>query len=182
MRHPRVAQAAVVDREDCAGDKRLVGYVVAKPAESLDRTELRASLARTLPDHMVPAALVVLEALPLTPNGKLDRKALPAPDFAAAKSRWRAPRTPQEEILCALFSEVLGVSRVGLEDNFFELGGHSLLAAQLFARMDQSFWRSLPLATLFDAPTVHQLGTRVASASTTRQAAPIADDREELEF
>src|SRR5258708_6086290 len=118
--HPGVAQAVVVAREQEPPEKHLVAYVVAKTALGLDRAELRSYLQRTLPDYMVPAAFVVLEALPLTPNGKLDRKALPAPDFSAAKSRWRAPRSPQEEILCALFSEVLGVSEVGIDDNFFE--------------------------------------------------------------
>src|SRR5208337_752979 len=135
MSYPGVTQGAVIAREDRPGDRQLVGYVVAKTAQSLDRTELRNFLARTLPDYMVPAAFVFVEALPLTPNGKLDRQALPAPDFAMAKGHWRAPRSLQEEILCSLFTEVLGVSGVGIEDNFFELGGHSLLATQVINRI-----------------------------------------------
>jgi acyl carrier protein len=160
VRHPGVAQAAVTAREDRAGDKHLVGYVVAKAAQRLPRAELRTHLAGTLPDYMVPAAFVVLEALPLTPHGKLDHKALPAPDLAAA-TNWHAPRTPKEEVLCALFSEVLGVSRVGIEDNFFELGGHSLLATRLIGRIRMRFGANLSIRCLFEAPTVAGLATRL---------------------
>ena len=103
-RHPAVAQAAVIAREDPGGDKRLVGYVVAQSGQRAEPALLRSHVAQSLPDYMVPGAIVVLEALPLSANGKLDRKGLPAPDFAMAKGRWRAPSTPQEEILCALFS------------------------------------------------------------------------------
>ena len=133
--HPAVDQAAVIARDDGPGGKQLVAYLVPAPEVAPEVAALRRSLDERLPDYMVPAAFVVLEALPLTPNGKLDRKALPAPDFAAAKGRWRAPRSPQEEILCTLFAEVLGVSGVGIEDNFFELGGHSLLATRLVSRI-----------------------------------------------
>ncbi|WP_427923869.1 non-ribosomal peptide synthase/polyketide synthase [Streptomyces sp. cg40] len=125
--HPSVAHATVLVR-----DERLVAYVVpaGAPAES---AELRAHTARSLPDHMVPAAVVTLEALPLTPNGKLDRRALPAPDFAAEVTDTR-PRTALEETLCALVADVLGLERVGVEDDFFSLGGDSIVAMQLVAR------------------------------------------------
>ena len=137
-RHPAVAQAAVIAREDPGGDKRLVGYVVAQSGQRAEPALLRSHVAQSLPEYMVPGAIVVLEALPLSANGKLDRKGLPAPDFAMAKGRWRAPSTPQEEILCALFSEVLGISGVGIEGNFFELGGDSISSIQLVAKARQA--------------------------------------------
>jgi acyl-coenzyme A synthetase/AMP-(fatty) acid ligase len=122
-----VSQAVVVARADGTGGQRLIGYVVAAAGAVVpEPPALRAALARRLPEHMVPSAIVVLERLPLTPNGKLDRRALPEPELALGHAQ-RAARNPQEELLCGLFAEVLGLPRVGVEDNFFELGGHSLL-------------------------------------------------------
>ncbi|WP_199806788.1 non-ribosomal peptide synthetase, partial [Streptomyces sp. NRRL F-5727] len=118
---PDVRQAAVVVREDRPGDRHLVAYVVG----DADPAALRGHLARTLPPHMVPSAIVPLPGLPLTPNGKLDRRALPAPDFTAGTAH-RAPRTPREEILCGLFADLLGLPGTGIDDDFFAHGGHSL--------------------------------------------------------
>ncbi|MFE0179161.1 amino acid adenylation domain-containing protein, partial [Streptomyces sp. NPDC059002] len=132
-RHPAVAQAVVVARQDGPGDRRLIGYVVADDAEDVDVQAIRAYVADRLPEFMVPAAVLALDALPLTVNGKVDRAALPAPDFASRVSG-REPGTPTEETLCALFAEVLGLERVGVEDGFFELGGDSISSMQLASR------------------------------------------------
>ena len=148
--HGSVAQAAVIAREDGPGGKRLVGYVVAAGAAVPDASVLRAHLGRSLPEHMVPSAFVVLERLPLTPNGKLDRRALPAPEQPVGAVR-RVPRTPQEEILCGLFAEVLGLERVGIHDNFFALGGHWLLATRLISRIRSTLDVELAIRSLFEA-------------------------------
>src|SRR6202040_2293448 len=167
LRHPGVAQAAVIAREDAAGDKRLVGYVVAAGAGAPEAASLRAHVAQSVPDYMVPSAYVVLERLPLTPNGKLDRRALPAPEVRGLAPR-RGPRTPQEEILCALFGEVLGGSGVGVADNFFGVGGHSLLATRLISRIRASLDAEISIRSLFEAPTVEALATRLGEAHGPR--------------
>src|SRR6202030_356274 len=153
-RHAGVAQAAVMARED-HGQRRLVAYVVAASGHAFEAGALRAHLGRSLPDYMVPAAFVLLDRLPLTPNGKLDRRALPAPEFTP--SARRAPRTPQEEILCTLFAETLGLDQVGLDDNFFALGGHSLLAIKLISRIRKILDIEISIRSLFEAPTVEAL-------------------------
>jgi amino acid adenylation domain-containing protein len=159
VRHPGVGQAAVIAREDQAGDKFLAAYVVPSQDGPIDAAGLRAHLGASLPDYMVPSAYVVLERLPLTPNGKLDRRALPAPEVTAASVR--GARTPQEEILCALFAEVLGVDRVGIDDNFFALGGHSLLAIRLISRIRSRTGHDLPLRLLFERRTVAALAEAI---------------------
>ncbi|MEV0320302.1 amino acid adenylation domain-containing protein [Streptomyces sp. NPDC050658] len=132
--HPEVAQAVVVAREDRGpGERRLVAYVVPRAPEAARLADLKEFTAARLPDHMVPAAFVPLGRLPLTANGKVDRRALPAPDFAARTSG-RAPRTETETVLCELFAEVLGLERVGVDDGFFELGGDSISSMQLASR------------------------------------------------
>ncbi|WP_436498874.1 amino acid adenylation domain-containing protein [Actinokineospora sp. HUAS TT18] len=163
--HPGVGHCAVVVREDRPGDKRIVAYAVPADGE-LDGADVRAHVAALLPDHMVPSAVVVLDALPLTPNGKLDKRALPAPSLT--QSAGRAPRTPREEVLCGLFAEVLGLPDVDIDGNFFELGGHSLLATKLASRVRAVAGVELPIRTLFEAPTVARLDARLGSQQTMR--------------
>ncbi|MFB7588631.1 amino acid adenylation domain-containing protein [Streptomyces sp. NPDC056169] len=173
--HPEVAHAAVVVHET-AGTKRLVGYLVREEgADPVDETlvqRLREHLKAGLPDYMVPSALVPVATLPLTVNGKLDVKALPAPDFAGT-GETRAPRTPQEETLCALFAEVLGLAEgsVGIDSDFFELGGHSLLATRLVSRARTALDAELAIRDLFEAPTVAELVARTATSRGTARPA-----------
>ncbi|MBZ4422263.1 non-ribosomal peptide synthetase [Myxococcus sp. RHSTA-1-4] len=175
--HTGVAEALALVREDVPGDKRLVGYVVpaAKDAPSsvLDSSQLRAFLAQRLPEYMVPSAVVVLDAFPLTANAKVDRKALPAPDAAASSAhRFVAPRTPTEQALATLWAEVLRVEKVGITDDFFALGGHSLLAVRLMARLRQLTGLTVPLATLFQAPTVERLARWVEQRGDGARSTP----------
>ncbi|MBZ5520985.1 MAG: amino acid adenylation domain-containing protein [Acidobacteriia bacterium] len=154
--HPEVRQAAVVPGANERGDTQLIAYV-ATVSGGIGATELRTYLHERLPDHMVPAAFVTLATLPLTPNGKLDVRALPPPEWRG--NHYRAPRTPQEQILCGLFADVLGVERVGIDDDFFALGGHSLLAMQVLSRMRNVLGVEPALRTLLDRPTVAALAS-----------------------
>ncbi|CAM5621612.1 D-alanine--D-alanyl carrier protein ligase [Streptomyces fumanus] len=149
--HPEVTQAAVVVREDRPGDQRLIGYVVSG-AEDLDEGQLREHVGKTLPDYMVPAAVMVLDALPLTANGKLDRNALPVPDFGERASALM-PVGEVQAILCDLFAEVLQVDRVGADSNFFDLGGNSALAMHLAGRIRTELGAELVMKDFFGAPT-----------------------------
>ena len=166
--HPGVAQAALLAREDQPGQKRLVGYVVPA-AGPVNVPELRAFVAARLPEYMVPAAVVVLDALPVTVNGKLDRAALPAPEFGGALTS-REPRTAAEEIVCGLFAEVLGVERVGAEDSFFELGGDSLLAMRLIARVRAVLDAEVPIRGLFTDPSPAGIARLAESGGAGRTA------------
>jgi acyl-coenzyme A synthetase/AMP-(fatty) acid ligase/acyl carrier protein len=154
--HPLVSTAVVTAREDAPGDRRLAAYVVPRNGTPPGVSELRSFAAASLPDYMVPAAFVVLDALPLTPSGKVDRRALPAPDRgrAAGDGETVAPRTEAEETVAAIWCKVLGLDRVGVTDSFFALGGHSLLLPQVMHQLRLAFDVAIPLRTLFDEPTV----------------------------
>ncbi|MFD5425265.1 amino acid adenylation domain-containing protein [Streptomyces sp. NPDC127084] len=178
--HPEVAHAAVVVNE-ATGSKRLVGYFApeagTEAGEELPQ-RLREHLKAGLPDYMVPAALVPVGTLPLTVNGKLDVRALPAPDFGG-RGPSRAPRTPREETLCALFAEVLGLpaGSVGIDSDFFELGGHSLLATRLVSRARTALDAELAIRDLFEAPTVAELVDRAARSGAAARPALTAGER-----
>ncbi|BAY46081.1 amino acid adenylation domain-containing protein [Scytonema sp. HK-05] len=164
--HPSVLQAVVIAREDVPGDKRLVAYVVVTEHIPPSLSELRRFLKEQLPDYMVPTAFVLLDTLPLTPNGKIDRRALPAPDTSdfISDNNFVAPRNSTEEVLAALWAQVLGLERVGIHDNFFELGGHSLLATQVISRIRQAFGVEIPIQLLFETPTIADLATAITQS------------------
>ncbi|GHH35659.1 non-ribosomal peptide synthetase [Streptomyces candidus] len=158
---PAVGASGVLVREDRPGDQRLVGYVTPAGGAAPDPAALRARLARSLPEHMVPGAIVVLDDFPLSPNGKLDRRALPAPASAGTAEGGRAPANHREETLGRLFAEVLGLDRVGVDDAFFDLGGTSLLAARLVTRVRTTLGAELTIGTLFQAQTPASLAAQL---------------------
>ncbi len=159
-RHGAVSRVAVVVREDRPGDKRLVAYVVPVAGADVTPAGLRQEMGLVLPEHLLPAAFVLLDAVPLTANGKLDRRALPAPDYLTEASG-RGPRNPREEILCGLFADVLGIEQLGIDDSFFDFGGHSLLAVRLVSRIRAVLGVEVGIRDLFQAPTVAGLDRRI---------------------
>ncbi len=186
--YPGIQASVVVVREDNPGDKRLVAYIVPESETTTPTSsELRRSLKEKLADYMIPAAFVMLDTLPLTPNGKVDTKSLPVPDWGAnSSSEFVAARTPTEEKLVKIFTEVLEVESVGIEDDFFTLGGHSLLATKLIAQLLKTFDVEITVIDLFEAPTVAELAQRVDKNLLTQQLQSSVDDdegeREEMEF
>ena len=163
--HESIRESVVLVREDTPGDQRLVAYVVPSGGD-VDLAELRIHCQRSLPDYMVPAAFVVLESIPLTNNGKVDRRALPAPDWshATVEVAYVPPRTPTEELVAAIWAQVLNVEPIGAFDNFFDRGGHSLLATQVISRLREAFQIDLPLRVLFEHSTVAELAQAVEKA------------------
>ena len=169
LTHPAVAQAVVVLRNDDPSNLRLIAYWVADASHptssSASSEQLSTFLADRLPDYMVPAAFLQLEALPLTANGKLDRQALPAPSFSGNIEQRVAPSTDLERQLHGIWAEVLGHSDFGITDNFFAIGGHSLAAARLLAAIEESFAIALPMATLFHFPEIRLMARRMESTA-----------------
>ena len=165
--HPAVRETAVLAREDASGEQRLVAYVVGNFVSD----ELRRFLKTKLPEYMVPAVFVRLDALPLMPNGKIDRRALPAPDRLRPEleKAFAPPRGPTEELLAEIWAQLLDIERVGIHDNFFDLGGHSLLATQLMSRVRESFQVEIPLRRLFEGPTVAGLAECIEAARQAGQ-------------
>jgi len=163
---PGVREAAVLAREDAAGEKRLVAYVALDPGAAPTGVELRSYLRQKLPEYMTPSVFVELDALPLTPNGKVDRRALPAPKKARPdlESAFAAPRNPIEEKLAEIAAQILQIEKPGIHDNFFELGGHSLLATQFISRVRNAFQVELPLRSVFTGPTIAELAEAVEKA------------------
>jgi acyl carrier protein len=156
-----VREAAVIAREwGGLREKRLVAYLVWDDGPHPSIGELRNQLRERLPEYMVPSAFVELDRLPLTPNGKIDRRALPAPETAGGMA-YEAARTPVEEVLCDIWSEVLGVERIGVHDNFFDLGGHSLLATVVAARIRERFGIEFQMRGLFESPSISTLAVLV---------------------
>jgi amino acid adenylation domain-containing protein len=165
LRHEKVREAAIVAAEGANGDRRLVAYLAVAEGATTGVSELRDFLRRGLPEYMIPAAFVFLDALPLTTSGKLDRRRLPPPDEVRAglATPFVPPRTPAEIELAQMWTELLGVERVGVDDNFFELGGHSLLLMQLVLRINESFRVQLPLRAFFDARSIAAMTTVIAA-------------------
>jgi amino acid adenylation domain-containing protein len=169
---PGVREAVVAVWGEGA-DARLVGYVVAEPGAELEAAELRSAVRERLPEYMVPSAVVALEAFPLTPNGKVDRKALPDPQWGGSETGYVAPRTETEEALCGIWSDVLGVERVGVHDDFFALGGHSLNATQLIFRTREALGVEITLRLLFETPTVAGLAEAITGGAVEDEDAII---------
>ncbi|HEX6864150.1 MAG TPA: amino acid adenylation domain-containing protein, partial [Thermoanaerobaculia bacterium] len=168
-RHPAVKDCIVLVRDDGPVGKRLVGYATLVPGSSASVKDLRDFLRESLPDHMIPAGLVVMDSLPLTSNGRVDRRALPDPtaDRPETGGAFVAPQTAAEEMLEGIWCEVLGVPRAGATDNFFDLGGHSLLGTQVVSRVRERFQVELPLRAIFESPTLSALARRIEDLRRT---------------
>ena len=169
--YPGVDLCVAIVREDTPGEKRLAGYVVAQPGVTIDPEQVREHLRKSLPEYMVPVAIINLERFPLTPNGKVDRKALPAPSRSTAPAGGEslAHRDSLDLQLTKLWEKILNVRPIGLRDNFFDLGGNSLVAVRLFSEMRKLFDRSFPLSVLFQAPTVEKLADMIRKGGWTPQ-------------
>ena len=189
IQHRDVKEVVVVVREENPGDKRLVAYVVPNPEFNHDNPksnelvqQLRDFLREKLPAHMVPSAIVLIEALPLAPSGKIDSRALPAPNFNnESEFAFVAPRTPTEEIVADIWSHVLKQEHIGIHDDFFNLGGHSLLATQAISRLREAFEIELPLRSLFEQPTVAQLVERIEKMLTVQKLQLLSTDKADNE-
>ncbi|HXY99275.1 MAG TPA: amino acid adenylation domain-containing protein [Stellaceae bacterium] len=163
-RYPHISHAAVVLREERSGDRRLIAYLAARAGGEISTADLRRFLRETLPEHMIPANFVVVDAIPLTSNGKIDRAALPHPDAVRPElsQSFVAPQTPLQQVLARIWEDVLNIRGIGIADNFFELGGHSLLISRLVSRIRESFGVEIAMRRVFECPTIADLARGLA--------------------
>jgi amino acid adenylation domain-containing protein len=185
LSHEAIREAVVVVREESASDKRLVAYVVADEPARATAGQLRGFLQARLPEYMIPSTFALLEHLPLTPNGKVDRRSLSTQELPpeSGRERFVAARTPVEEILVNIWSQLLGLQIVSVTDNFFELGGHSLLATRLISRIKEAFGLELPLQSVFEQPTLEAFARSVETAhhkGEARHAPPVVAARRDV--
>jgi len=181
-RHHGVREAVVVARTDASGSLRLIGYVRTADEPVPAAAGLRAFLAETLPDYMIPSIFVLLDAFPLTPNGKVDRASLPAPAEASGEEQYIAPDTPTETLLSAIWTELLGLERASALGHFFALGGHSLLATRLISRIRRCFGVDIALMDLFRAPVLRELAEYIDNrrwAASSQDAVPDGTDEQQ---
>jgi amino acid adenylation domain-containing protein len=178
-KHRAVKQAVVLVREDTPGDKRLVAYLAVNPEEQLAIADLRAYLQGQLPDYMVPAIFMTVEAMPKTPSGKIDRRALPAPDSQRQEQSqsYAAPQSELEKVLAGIWSKLLKLDRVGIHDNFFEIGGNSLMTLQIAVQVRTLLQKDLPIVKLFQHPTIAQLANYLNQGQTTSPSTNKFQDR-----
>ncbi len=167
-KHPTVRQVAVIAKEKAWGDKCLVAYLVLEQRAEASAAKFRAFLQEQLPDYMVPSDFVVLDSMPMTPNGKINRRGLPEPEFNVLFSQTAVAGDALQWQLTRIWQDVLEKKQIGIRDNFFELGGHSLLAARLMHRVGQEIGKTLPLAMLFEAPTIEQLAAALGQDGWSR--------------
>ena len=182
--HPDIGEAAVLVREDSPGNQRLVAYLVVKNGSLPESNDLRASLKQYLPDYMIPAAFVNLEAMPLTPNGKIDRKALPIPGVdvqASAAAPFVEPRNDIELEIAAIWKEILGVEKAGVYDDFFDAGGHSLLVVQFLSRVRDRMQVEIPLKAFFEYSTISDVGKTVSAVRWARESLDVSLQAEAAE-
>ncbi|MBT4836558.1 MAG: amino acid adenylation domain-containing protein, partial [Methylococcales bacterium] len=170
--HPDVHACIVILREDSPGNKRLVGYAVAKKSLTIDGHKIKQAIKQELPDYMIPSIIVAMQALPLLPNGKINRQFLPKPDQSLTEREIEQPVSMMEKAIAGLWEQILEVSMIGRQDNFFALGGHSLLATQLIAKIRDHLKVELPLRILFEASTLAELATAVENKNSQNIDAP----------
>jgi len=168
----QVGEAVVIAREDVPGDKRLTGYVTAAAGGEVDVPAGRGALRERLPEYMLPAAVIVPEAIPLTANGQVDKRALPAPDGTRPEltAAYTSPQGPVESVIARIWSEVLGIDRIGVHDNFFELGGDSILGIQVVSKA-RRLGLALTPRMMFQYQSVAQLAANIDAASPTHDTA-----------